>query len=46
MGAHEVTDASGEHHRADLVVLCTGAQHGGPLANALADAPLRRGACR
>jgi glycine/D-amino acid oxidase-like deaminating enzyme len=39
---HEVQDATGDHHRADLVVLCLGAAHGGVLADALRQAPLRR----
>jgi FAD dependent oxidoreductase TIGR03364 len=39
---HEVTDATGERHRGDRVVLCTGAAHGGILAEALSGAPVRR----
>jgi FAD dependent oxidoreductase TIGR03364 len=37
-----VTDHSGERHDGDLVVLCTGADHIGVAAGALADAPVRR----
>jgi len=42
VGDHEVRDATGESHRADRVLLCTGAWHGGLLGPSLAGAPLRR----
>ena len=40
----EVVDHTGEHHRADLVVLATGDAYRGVAARHLTDAPLRR--CR
>ena len=39
---HQVTDALGEVHRGDLVVLCPGAAHRGLAAEVLQGAPLRR----
>jgi FAD dependent oxidoreductase TIGR03364 len=38
---HEVTDSTGTRHRADLVVLCLGAAHGGALGSLLAGSPLQ-----
>jgi FAD dependent oxidoreductase TIGR03364 len=40
--AHAVRDDAGDWHEGDLVVVCTGAASGGLLADALADAPVRR----
>ena len=42
VGDHEVTDDTGERHRGDLVVLCTGATHTGLAGEVLHGAPVRR----
>ena len=42
VGEHQVTDAVGDRHGGDLVVLCPGAAHGGLAAEVLENAPLRR----
>ena len=42
VGEHRVTDAVGDRHGGDLVMLCPGAAHGGLAAEVLADAPIRR----
>ncbi len=42
VGDHRVTDALGETHAGDRVVLCPGAAHQGVAAEVLADHPLRR----
>ena len=42
VGDHGVTDDTGERHRGDLVVLCTGATHTGLAGEVLHGAPVRR----
>jgi len=42
IGEGRVTDAGGDTHVGDLVLLCTGAWHGGVLGEALEGSPLRR----
>ncbi|HEV2360491.1 MAG TPA: TIGR03364 family FAD-dependent oxidoreductase [Acidimicrobiales bacterium] len=39
-----VQDDAGRRYEGDVVVVCAGAEHGGPIAELLVDAPLRR--CR
>ena len=42
IGDASVTDATGAVHRGDLVVVCTGAWHGGVVGEALENSPVRR----
>jgi len=41
LGDHAVIDSTGVRHRADLVVLCLGAVHNGPMGSLLEGTPLR-----
>jgi FAD dependent oxidoreductase TIGR03364 len=42
IGEGSVRDATGDTHRGDLVLLCTGAWHGGVVGEALEGSPVRR----
>ena len=42
VAAHSVTDHTGAHHRADLVVLCVGAVDGGAMGELFVDTRLQR----
>ena len=42
VGDGTVTDATGERHDADLVIVCPGATNDGPIAELVADRPVRR----